>query len=168
MVRTGPGTLAAMDVLQRMGPRTAPATAVAPLELCALATTENAATLRRRFRHWVGRITDEDTADDLALAVYEALANVVDHAYVERGTPGLMTLWAAVSCPLLTGRDLVVTVVDEGAWRPSSGPGWRGRGLPLMRELMHATAVLPGPMGTTVQLRRRVPVPDRRRAAALV
>lgn len=154
-----------MDVLQRMGPRTAPTTAIAPLELCALATTENAATLRRRFRHWVGHITDEDTADDLALAVYEALANAVDHAYADRGAPGLMTLWAAVSCPLLTGRDLVVTVVDEGAWRPSSAPGWRGRGLSLMRELMHATAVLPAATGTTVQLRRRVPVPSRREPA---
>jgi anti-sigma regulatory factor (Ser/Thr protein kinase) len=145
-----------MNVLQRMGPRTAPRTAVPPLELCALATTENAAVLRRRFRVWVGELTDADTADDLALAVYEALANVVDHAYVERGDPGLMTLWSAVSCPLATGRDLVVTVIDEGAWRPSDGPGWRGRGLPLMRELMHATAVLSGEEGTTVQLRRRI------------
>ncbi|PVZ14558.1 ATP-binding protein [Actinomycetospora cinnamomea] len=145
-----------MDVLQRMGPRVAPRTAVAPLELCALATTENAAMLRRRFRGWVGALTDTDTADDLALAVYEALANVVDHAYVGRGTPGLMTLWAVVSCPLLTGRDLVVTVLDEGAWRPSNGPGWRGRGLPLMRELMHSTAVLADEGGTTVQLRRRI------------
>src|SRR4051794_34519526 len=107
-----------MDVLQRMGPRTVPRTAVAPLELCALADTGNAAILRRRFRAWVDPLADLDTADDLALAVYEALANVVDHAYVERGTQGLMTLWAAVSCPLLTGRDLVVTLTDEGAWRP--------------------------------------------------
>jgi anti-sigma regulatory factor (Ser/Thr protein kinase) len=145
-----------MDVLQRLGPRTAPRTAVAPLELCALSTTEDAAMMRRRFRSWVGPLTDPDTADDLALAVYEALANVVDHAYVERGAPGLMTLWAVVSHPLLTGRDLVVTVLDEGAWRPSNGPGWRGRGLPLMRELMHATAVLSDDSGTTVQLRRRI------------
>jgi len=154
-----------MDVLQRMGPRTVPRTAVPPLELCALADTGNAAILRRRFRAWVDPLADLDTADDLALAVYEALANVVDHAYVERGTPGLMTLWAAVSCPLLTGRDLVVTVTDEGAWRPSSGPGWRGRGLPLMRELTHATAVLPGDHGTTVQLRRRIRAAEDRTAA---
>jgi serine/threonine-protein kinase RsbW len=145
-----------MDVLQRLGPRTAPRTAVAPLELCALSTTEDAAMMRRRFRSWVGPLTDPDTADDLALAVYEALANVVDHAYAERGTPGLMTLWAVVSHPLLTGRDLVVTVLDEGAWRPSNGSGWRGRGLPLMRELMHSTAVLSDDAGTTVQLRRRI------------
>jgi len=149
-----------MDVLQRIGPMTAPRTAVAPLELCALATTENAAMLRRRFRGWVGALTDADTADDLALAVYEALANVVDHAYVERSVPGLMTLWAVVSCPLLTGRDLVVTVLDEGAWRPGTGPGWRGRGLPLMRELMHATTVLSDDRGTTVQLRRRIAAAD--------
>jgi serine/threonine-protein kinase RsbW len=145
-----------MDVLQRMGPMREPRTAVAPVELCAMATTENAAMMRRRFRSWVGALTDPDTADDLALAVYEALANVVDHAYVDRSAPGLMTLWAVVSRPLLTGRDLVVTVLDEGAWRPSNGPGWRGRGLPLMRELMHATTVLSDDDGTTVQLRRRI------------
>lgn len=155
-----------MDVLQRMGPRTASGTAVAPLEISARATTENAATLRRRFRRWVGELTDADTADDLALAVYEALANVVDHAYVERSAPGTMTVWAAVSCPLATGRDLVVTILDEGSWRPNDGPGWRGRGLPLMREIMHATAVLPGERGTTVQLRRRIaPVTARDRPA---
>ena len=72
-----------------------------------------------------------------------------------------MTLWAVVSHPLLTGRDRFVTVLDEGAWRPSNGPGWRGRGLPLMRELMHSTAVLSDDSGTTVQLRRRIaPAPS--------
>lgn len=145
-----------MDVMQRMGPMVRPRTAVAPLELCADATTVQAADMRRGFRRWVAQVSDADTADDLSLAVYEALANVVDHAYVGRETPGTMRLWAAVSCPLLTGRDLVVTVLDEGVWRPNHDSGWRGRGLPLMRELTHATAILSGREGTTVQLRRRV------------
>ena len=148
-----------MNVLQRMGPRTAPRTAVAPLQLALPATTENAALLRRRFREWVDPLTDADTADDLALALYEALANAVDHAYVDRDEPGPMILWADVSCPLATGRDLVVTVVDEGVWRLADGPGWRGRGLPLMRELMHSTWVISGSEGTTVQLRRRIARP---------
>ena len=64
-----------MDVLQRMGPRTVPRTAVAPLELCALADTGNAAILRRRFRAWVDPLADLDTADDLALAVRDALGD---------------------------------------------------------------------------------------------
>ncbi len=145
-----------MNVLQRMGPMTVPHTAIAPLELRRAATTTNAAALRRRFRAWIDDLTDEDTADDLALAVYEALANVVDHAYAGRADGGAMTLWAAVSRPLLTGRDLVVTVLDEGEWRPFGAPGWRGRGLPLMRELTHATAILTERTGTTVQLRRRI------------
>jgi serine/threonine-protein kinase RsbW len=145
-----------MNVLQRMGPMTVPRTAIAPLELHAPATTENAAVLRRRFRGWIDDLTDPDTADDLALAVYEALANVVDHAYAGRAEVGAMTLWAAVSCPLLTGRDLVITVLDEGEWRPYTAPGWRGRGLPLMRELTHTAAILTERTGTTVQLRRRV------------
>lgn len=145
-----------MDVLQRLGPMTVPRTAITPLELCTPATTQNAAALRRRFRLWVDDLTDPDTADDLALAVYEALANVVDHAYPSREGAGPMTLWSAVSCPLLTGRDLVVTVLDEGRWRESGDPGWRGRGLPLMRQLTHATVILTERTGTTVQLRRRI------------
>lgn len=148
-----------MNVLQRMGPRHAPRTAVAPLERRVLATNADAADTRRAFRAWIGAITDDDTADDLSLAVYEALANVVDHAYDERPADagaGPMSLYAIVGLPLPTGRDVVVTVTDEGRWRPMTDPGWRGRGLPLMRRLTHVTSVLTGSNGTIVQLRRRV------------
>lgn len=151
-----------MNVLQRMGPMTTPRTAIAPLDRHAPATDTDAAILRRAFRAWVGSFTDPDTADDLTLAVYEALANVVDHAYDHRpadATPGSMSLHALASRPLLTGRDIVVTVADQGRWRPADDPGWRGRGLPLMRRLTHVTAVTTGRHGTVVQLRRRVP-PD--------
>lgn len=145
-----------MDVLQRIGPMTAPRTAVAPLDVTVEATMTNAADLRRRFRSWISLLTDVDTADDLSLAVYEALANVVDHAYLGREQPGPMTLTTMASSPLGTGRDLVVTVEDEGTWRPCAEPGWRGRGLPLMRRLTEITSVLTGADGTTVQMRRRV------------
>lgn len=145
-----------MDVLQRIGPMTVPRTAVAPLEVTAEATMANAAALRRRFRAWVNVLTDIDTADDLSLAVYEALANVVDHAYPGYGPPGTMRLSSMASCPFGNGRDLVVTVADEGAWRPCAEPGWRGRGLPLMRRLTESTSVVTDAQGTTVQLRRRV------------
>lgn len=158
------GTPTSMDVLQRIGPMTLPRTAVAPIEVSAPATMTNAAALRRRFRSWVDAITDDDTADDLALAVYEALANVVDHAYVGWAAPGTMLLSGVASCPLSSGRDVVVTVSDQGAWRTCGDPGWRGRGLPLMRRLTESMAVLADPGGTTVQLRRRLP--DRRRVLA--
>ena len=121
-----------MNVLQRMGPMTTPRTAVAPLERRARATNADAAVLRRAFRAWIGPLTDADTADDLSLAVYEALANVVDHAYDSlppAARPGSMRLQAIAGRPLGTGRDIVVTIVDEGCWRPMTDPGWRGRGL---------------------------------------
>ncbi|MEJ2868586.1 ATP-binding protein [Actinomycetospora sp. OC33-EN08] len=146
-----------MDVLQRMGPPprvTADRPAVF-LERSAPAGRTDASALRRDFRAWLGVWADPDTADDLALAVYEALANVVDHAYTATGGRGQMRLWAAVSPPLAGGRELVVTVSDDGSWRRSTGRGWRGRGLPLMHTLTRAT-VLCGTDGTTVQMRSRV------------
>ncbi|MFC5061451.1 ATP-binding protein [Actinomycetospora atypica] len=145
-----------MDVLMRMGP--APRTGSGPvlaLSRTVPATSAEASVLRRSFRAWIDGLADADTADDLTLAVYEALANVVDHAYVSAPEAGEMRLWAAVSPPLSGGRDLVVTVTDDGAWRPSTGSGWRGRGLPLMRTITCAT-VHSNAAGTTVQMRRRV------------
>lgn len=146
-----------MDVLQRMGPppRVTADRPVVVLERTVPADRVNASALRRTFRSWLREWADPDTADDLALAVYEALANVVDHAYSAAPRPGEMRLWAAVSPPLAGGRDMVVTVSDDGTWRRSAGCGWRGRGLPLMHTLTRAT-VLSGVHGTTVQLRSRV------------
>lgn len=148
-----------MDVLQRMGPPresgAEPGNSSHALARTAPATRADASALRRSFRDWLGELADPDAVDDLTLAVYEALANVVDHAYATAGVRGEMRLWAAVSPPLAGGRDLVVTISDDGRWRRSDEPGWRGRGLPLMHSLAHAS-VLSGVTGTTVQLRRRV------------
>ena len=148
-----------MDVLQRMGPpvagQGAPGTPRGALTLRAPATRSDASALRREFRDWLCGLADPDTVDDLTLAVYEALANVVDHAYATALSHGEMRLWAAVSPPLPGGRDLVVTVSDDGSWRRGQAAGWRGRGLPLMHTLAHAS-VISGATGTTVQLRRRV------------
>ena len=149
-----------MDLLPDTGPMTAGRTAVAPLEVTAQATMAAAAALRRRFRGWIGVLADDDTADDLALAVYEALANVVDHAYLGHDVPGEMTLTALASSPPAGGLLLDVTVSDRGSWRECGDPGWRGRGLPLMRRLAESTAVMTDAHGTTVTLRRRVPPPS--------
>ena len=152
-----------MDVQQRSGPRRAGvAGAAGPrpgLILSAPATRAAASTLRRGFHDWLAEVADPDAVDDLTLAVYEALANVVDHAYAASLTRGEMRLWAAVSPPRSDGRDLVVTISDDGTWRRAQDPGWRGRGLGLMHTLAHAS-VTSGAGGTTVQLSRRVaPVP---------
>src|SRR5687768_13536446 len=51
----------------------------------------------------------ESLRGDLALAVSEALSNVVNHAYDDRDTPGRM--WLALS---VDGSSLVVEVRDDG------------------------------------------------------
>lgn len=145
-----------MDVEQRFGPAGRSCAPVAPLSELVVATELDAARLRRRFRAWIGALTDPDTADDLTLAVYEALANVVDHAYHDAAGPGPMRLWAAASAPLHPGREIAVTVSDRGIWRACSDPGWRGRGLPLVRSLCPSSDVLVTCAGTTVQMRQRI------------
>ena len=86
-------------------------------------------------------LADPDAVDDLTLAVYEALANVVDHAYVERRRPGVMRLWAAVS-PAAGRRPRPRRHRHRrGRVAPRNGPGWRGRGLPLMHTLAHRGAL---------------------------
>ena len=146
-----------MDVLQRTEPPRAGTGTGDTLARTARATRADASALRRSFRLWLARTADEDTVDDLTLAVYEALANVVDHAYATADSPGPMRLRAAVSEPPDGEDELVVTVTvsDDGAWRLAQDPGWRGRGISLMRSLTRAS-VLSGPNGTTVRMRRRV------------
>jgi serine/threonine-protein kinase RsbW len=152
-----------VDVLQRTGSDVAaPGAPEGALTLRGPATQADASAIRRGFRDWLAELADPDTVDDLTLAVYEALANVVDHAYASTLRRGEMRLWAAVSPPRADGRDLVVTVSDDGSWRRAEAPGWRGRGLPLMHTLAHAS-VISGATGTVVQLRRRVapaPAPE--------
>ncbi|WP_163566788.1 ATP-binding protein [Fodinicola feengrottensis] len=89
--------------------------------------------IRRRLLTWA-TATDlrSGQIDALVLASYEALANVVDHAY---GTlpplrPDLL-LEAEVA-----GDHVTVAVSDHGRWeQPAARPGARGHGLILMRKL---------------------------------
>lgn len=92
--------------------------------------------------------------DDVLLAVYEALANAAEHAYVTSGSVELGAHYDVVS------ETLFVVVHDYGRWQPpSTGTqtemgrhNIRGRGIPLMRALSDDTAVAAGPHGTTVAL----------------
>ncbi|MDQ3849036.1 MAG: anti-sigma factor antagonist, partial [Actinomycetota bacterium] len=53
----------------------------------------------------------------------------------------------------LHGREVVLTVGDHGSWRAPVARAERGHGLRLMRLLMDAVEVSPGPDGTRVELR---------------
>lgn len=116
------------------------------------ATTQNATALRRTFRRWVGSLIADNVAEDLTLAVYEALTNVAEHAFTAHRAPGSIWLHAIV-----VDGQITVTVTDNGRWRPpTDSGGHRGRGLPLIHQLTTEAQVAPSPYGTTVRLRRQL------------
>jgi anti-sigma regulatory factor (Ser/Thr protein kinase) len=109
---------------------------------------------RRRLERWAvaAGLSDTDVGD-LVLAGYEAMVNASEHAYTDDPRP--IDLLAACT---LDG-SVMVTVRDHGRWRPPPpDPGFRGRGLLLIRKLAHDADIQNGPDGTAVHMRwRRVP-----------
>ena len=100
--------------------------------------------VRARFRKWLnGHGWPDDAVDDVILAVHEAVANVIDHAY-----PAGYTGDVAVTATLLADsarRRVRVVVRDRGRWRsPPADPGNRGRGLQMVRSCMEDVEILPG------------------------
>ncbi|WP_103349858.1 ATP-binding protein [Amycolatopsis sp. CA-128772] len=83
---------------------------------------------------------------DLLLAVYEAMANAVVHAYP--GGPGTFGLHATSR-----GDTVTVTVTDHGQWQPVPRSGLLGgRGLPLIHCLADQAAIETSDAGTTVSM----------------
>jgi serine/threonine-protein kinase RsbW len=93
-----------------------------------------------------GRGFDEDA---VALAVTEAVTNVVRHAYP--GPVGMVTLSAQAS-----KNELVVVVTDEGhgsrGFTMRATPPGLGMGLALIRELCASVRVEPTNSGTTITM----------------
>lgn len=85
---------------------------------------------------------------DVTLAVGEAAANAVEHAY---RSPGGMVHITAGAGP--TG--ITLAVRDHGVWQRQPAPADRGRGLPLIRAVMDEVRVHATPAGTTVRMRKR-------------
>lgn len=90
-----------------------------------------------------------DTATDVLLATYEALANVAEHAYPP-GEPGTFDLFAEHSEAAV----FTVTVVDRGSWKPESDnrATRRGQGIRLMRACSDGVRVDRRDGGTQVRL----------------
>jgi serine phosphatase RsbU (regulator of sigma subunit)/anti-sigma regulatory factor (Ser/Thr protein kinase) len=107
------------------------------------------ATARHLVRRWVeaNRGTDDDCAA-FAIAVSEACANSIEHAY----GPKHATIELRAS---LVQGTATVSIRDHGTWREPRG-GNRGRGIQIMREFMDDVAIESDEGGTTVDLRRRL------------
>ncbi|MFD1148673.1 SpoIIE family protein phosphatase [Saccharothrix hoggarensis] len=115
--------------------------------------------MRRGVEAWAAAAAlSEDLLDDLQLALGEAAANVVDHAYPP-GQEGSLEYEVAN-----TATTVHVTVRDHGRWRPvPADPGYRGRGTGIIRTLAEQVVFEQGEAGTTVDfhlsLRPGVPAP---------
>ena len=104
--------------------------------------------LRRRLRIWLElRGLGDEERDDALLAVSEACSNASEHAY--GGVPGPIHL-------LVEHREgtLAIRVQDQGGWQPTAPSFERGRGIPLMRAVMHMTTIEHDERGTSVTLSR--------------
>lgn len=112
--------------------------------------------LRSAFRRWLRRMRwPDDDAADLVMALNEAAANVIDHAYqYSTGDPPGDMRVLAERCDDRDGRRRVrLMVADSGRWRPiPTDPGHRGRGLRMMRACCSWLGVDPGPNGTCVTM----------------
>ena len=100
------------------------------------------------LRRWIEGVCDDAGAtrqqcSDVALAVSEALSNVVMHAYVDRDGPGPMRIRAAPS-----DHGLLVEVEDDGVGiRPRLDSPGGGMGLALIASLATELEFAHGPTG---------------------
>ncbi|CAN3127104.1 ATP-binding protein [Mycobacterium sp. smrl_JER01] len=123
------------------------------LTVSGAATATEAAHLRRRIGEWLSdRGVPDVQRNDILMAVNEALANCVDHAYTDHPAAGPMTVRADFEPAT---QSLSVCVTDHGSWRPPSAPrpnDPRGRGVALMHALTDHCTISGRRDGTTVCL----------------
>jgi len=100
----------------------------------------------RRWLHDRGASNDELT--EVTLAVNEACANAIEHAY----SPGP----AMFELEARTSEDEVTMLVrDTGRWREPRGDN-RGRGLRIIEAAMQHVEINHAPGGTEIVMRRRL------------
>lgn len=125
----------------------------APLELTFPADVSHLAPARTALRTWLTRTRLEpEQAMNVLVAAGEAVANAIEHGH--RDNPeGTIRLGATALVDQVR-----LTITDTGSWKtpqPASYPH-RGRGIALMRGLMHDVTINPDAAGTTVHLSARI------------
>ena len=117
--------------------------------------------IRRQLISWLEplRLTEAEIAD-VVLAVDEAAANAVRHAYGpdESGAVEL-TLWTEHD-PQTAANTLSIEVVDHGRWQPPQARTVSGgRGIPLMSSMAESVLIHYDERGSRVLLRHRLAEP---------
>ncbi|GAA5126657.1 hypothetical protein GCM10023320_42850 [Pseudonocardia adelaidensis] len=111
--------------------------------------------VRRRFRRWLDGVGwPQDLGDEIIVAVDEAASNVVDHAYPGRRAGPMRIVARRLADGLRGHRHVEIAVRDWGRWQPApTDPGYRGRGLAMMRAFMHRVDLWRMDEGTEVVMR---------------
>ena len=125
----------------------------APLTIEMTAVAEQLSDVRHQFGAWLrAAAISEGTIADIILAVNEAAANSIEHAY--RGhKPGEVRIEAEND-----GARVHVRIIDKGSWKPArTDPGIRGRGLLLIRAVSDWLEMDCTPSGTTVNMSFHLP-----------
>jgi serine phosphatase RsbU (regulator of sigma subunit)/anti-sigma regulatory factor (Ser/Thr protein kinase)/transcriptional regulator with GAF, ATPase, and Fis domain len=125
----------------------------APLEVTFPAHVSHLAATRAALRSWLTRArVNPGQAMDVLVAAGEAVANAIEHGH--RHSPG-----GTISLGATALLDRVqLTITDTGSWKPRqpTPDANRGRGITLMRGLMHDVTIDTGTAGTTVHLSMRI------------
>lgn len=126
-----------------------------PYRIVAPAHPSELGRIRGMLRAWLSeQRVPPDMSYDVTVAVGEAVANAVEHAYGAEAGEVEMTLFRSDTA-------LTVSVHDRGNWRGPRGRG-RGRGLPMMQKLASSVDVVTTEDGTHIQLSWRLPRGDPR------
>jgi anti-sigma regulatory factor (Ser/Thr protein kinase) len=116
--------------------------------------------IRRQLRRWLAVLGwPSEHAEDLLLAVDEAVSNAIEHAYpypipaqTHRDEPGV-ELCASDTTATDGAHRVVVSVTDGGRWKTRAvSPSFGGRGLQMMRALTESLDVTATGSGTRVKM----------------
>jgi anti-anti-sigma factor len=126
-----------------------------PLAISVRASPEQLGEVRSRFAEWLDDfLADEDDRVALELSVVEAVTNSIEHAFT--GPPGEVRVDAALD----RAGTVDVRITDDGRWKPpQANPGFRGRGLVMMREFSDEFQLDIASAGTTVSLAKALSSP---------
>ena len=113
--------------------------------------------VRVAFAEWLGSLQwPAGDADDLILAVHEAVSNVIDHAYpATRSGPVHLHSWCDTG-PTPASRRVTIVISDRGDWgrdhRTIDAAGRRGHGFVIMSGCTAEMHIQRGDSGTTIIL----------------
>jgi anti-sigma regulatory factor (Ser/Thr protein kinase) len=125
---------------------------VTPFSASVPADPKCLAALRRDMRHWLAATgMDELARGELLVALGEACANAIEHAYAFSPDRHMEVTATADE------HEVRVEVRDAGRWKmPGPKRHDRGRGLAMMAALTDAVEVERMQTGTTVRLTRKL------------